>query len=114
MDSEKMLKTELPDGAVAHNKAPLGHKPNWEIIPKRKPRRMSYDDIFQIITKYAQEMQRHFADKFSRFPEGANAAMIVNYLNDKADFYRTIDEKIANDLVDAAAEIADKCLTAGR
>ena len=109
MNSEKMLKTELLNGAIAHNKAPLGSKPDWEIIPKRRPKRMTYDDVFQIITKYAHEMQRHFADKFSRFPEGGNAAMIVNYLNDKADFYRTIDENIANDLVDAAGEIIVRC-----
>jgi hypothetical protein len=70
---------------------------------------MSYDDVFRVITKYAPEMQVYFADKFSRFPEGGNAAMIVNYLNDKADFYRTIDESIADDLVDAATEIIIRC-----
>ena len=75
----------------------------------RKPRRMSYDDVAQVITKYAPEMQPHFADKFSRFPEGGNAAMIVNYLNDKADFYRTIDETVSTDLVDAAGEIIVRC-----
>lgn len=72
-------------------------------------KRMTYDDVFRIITKYATEMQPHFADKFSRFPQGGNAAMIVNYLNDKADFYRTIDESIANGLIDAATEIIVRC-----
>ena len=70
---------------------------------------LSYDDVFCLISKYAPEMQSHFADKFSRFPVGGNAAMIVNYLNDKADFYRSIDETIANDLVDAAGEIIVRC-----
>jgi len=83
--------------------------PDWEIVPKRSPRRMSYDDVFQVITKYAHEMQPYFADGWSRFPQGGNAAMIANYLNDKADFYRTIDTNIANDLLDSATEIIVRC-----
>jgi len=75
----------------------------------RTPKRMSYDDVFQVITKYAPEMQANFADKFSRFPKGGNAAMIVNYLNDKADFYRAINEKVSTDLVNAAGEIIVRC-----
>lgn len=109
MTSDEMLKADLPEGHFFHNRAKPGDKPDWEIVLKRTPRHMSYDDVFQVITKYAHEMQHHFADKFSRFPEGGNAAMIVKYLNDKADFYRTIDENIANDLVDAAAEIIVRC-----
>lgn len=35
--------------------------------------------------------------------------MIANYLNDKADFYRTIDTNIANDLLDSATEIIVRC-----
>ena len=76
-----------------------------------KPKQMSYDDVFCLISKYAPEMMSPFADKFSRFPVGGNAAMIANYLNDKADFYRSIleDETIANDLVNAAGEIIVRC-----
>lgn len=70
---------------------------------------VSYADVFQTITKYAPEMQPYFADKFSRFPEGGNAAMIVNYLNDKAAFYRDIDKSIADELVNAAGEIIVRC-----
>jgi hypothetical protein len=70
---------------------------------------MSYDDVSQIIAKYAPEMQVPFADRFNRFPVGGNAAMIVNYLNDKGDFYRTIDKKVSDDLINAAAEIIVRC-----
>ena len=77
--------------------------------PKRSPRRMSYDDVFQVIAKYACEMQPYYADGWSRFPQGGNAAMIANYLNDKADFYRIIDANITNDLLDAATEIIVRC-----
>jgi hypothetical protein len=109
MTSDEMLKSDLPQGHSFHNKAKLGDKPDWEIVPKRSPRRMSYDDVFQVITKYAHEMQPYFADGWSRFPQGGNAAMIANYLNDKADFYRTIDTNIANDLIDSATEIIVRC-----
>lgn len=109
MTSEEMLNTKLPPESMFHNKARLGQEADWVIVPKRKVKRMSYDDVFQVITKYALEMQSTFADKFSRFPEGGNAAMIVNYLNDRADFYWTIDENIANDLADAAGEIIVRC-----
>ena len=109
MTSDEMLKTGLPQGHIFHNRAKLGNKPDWEIIPKRSTRRMSYDDVFQVITKYAQEMQPYFADAWSRFPQGGNAAMIANYLNDKADVYRTIDDNITNDLLDAATEIIVRC-----
>jgi len=109
MTSDEMLKSDLPQGHSFHNKAKLGDKPDWEIVPKRSPRRMSYDDVFQVITKHAHEMQPYFADGWSRFPQGGNAAMIANYLNDKADFYRTIDTNIANDLLDSATEIIVRC-----
>ena len=109
MTSDEMLKSDLPQGHSFHNKAKLGDKPDWEIVPKRSPRRMSYDDVFQVITKHAHEMQPYFADGWSRFPQGGNAAMIANHLNDKADFYRTIDTNIANDLLDSATEIIVRC-----
>ena len=57
MTSDEMLKSDLPQGHIFHNKAKLGDKPDWEIVPKRSPRRMSYDDVFQVITKHAHEMQ---------------------------------------------------------
>jgi len=109
MTSDEMLKADLPQGHIFHNRAKLGDKPDWEIVSKRSPRRMSYDDVFQVISKYAGEMQPYFADGWSRFPQGGTAAMIVNYLNDKADFYRTIDGNITNDLLDAATEIIVRC-----
>jgi hypothetical protein len=77
MTSDEMLKSDLPQGHSFHNKAKLGDKPDWEIVPKRSPRRMSYDDVFQVITKHAHEMQPYFADAWSRFPQGGNAAMIA-------------------------------------
>ncbi|HOD97372.1 MAG TPA: hypothetical protein PLT63_01220 [Syntrophales bacterium] len=109
MDSNKMLKTVLPEGCKFRNLAKLGEKPDWEIVPKRKPRRMSYAEVLQVITKYAPEMQHCFENKFGRFPKGGEAAMIVNYLNDTADLYRAERENIVNDLVDAATEIIVRC-----
>lgn len=73
------------------------------------PTPMSYDNVYQVIAKYAYKMLPVFADKWSRFPEGGNAAMIVNYLNDMADFYRNIDINITNEILNAAAEIIARC-----
>lgn len=70
---------------------------------------MTYEDVCQVITKYAHEMLPYFADRWSRFPQGITAAMIANYLNDKADFYRDIDTNIANDLLNSATEIIVRC-----
>ena len=50
MTSDEMLKTDLPQGHIFHNKAKLGNKPDWEIVPKRSPRRMSYDTKHAVIT----------------------------------------------------------------
>ena len=72
-------------------------------------KRMSYDDVYKIIAKYANDMLPHFADGWSRFPEGGNAAMIANFLNERADFYRTRNESITNDLLDASCEIITRC-----
>lgn len=67
---------------------------------------MLYYQVQQIISKYAPEMAVSFADKWERFPVGGNAAMIVNYLNDKAQFYYSIGcENIGVELVNAATEI---------
>ena len=70
---------------------------------------MTYSEVQDIILRYAPEMAVPFADKFSRFPEGGNAAMIVNYLGDKAQFWYDIDTKIGKLLADAGAEIIVRC-----
>ena len=68
-------------------------------------KRMTYSEVQQIIFKYAPEMAPCFADGWSRFPQGGNAAMIVNYLNDHAETYRTLSPEIAELMIDAATEI---------
>lgn len=70
---------------------------------------MSYDEVFNVIAKYASDILPFFADKFNRFPQGDNALMIANCLNDKADFFRTIDSDISDNIRDAAKEIIKRC-----
>ena len=76
---------------------------------KHTPKHMSYDDVYKTIARYANEMLPYYADGWSRFPQGGNAAMIVNYLNDQSNFYRKINKNIANDLLDSATEIIVRC-----
>ncbi|MCD6516439.1 MAG: hypothetical protein J7L72_03315 [Candidatus Aminicenantes bacterium] len=66
---------------------------------------MTYSDVQNVIVRYAPEMAQPFADGFSRFPVGGNAAMIVNYLNEKAQFYYNINKEVAELLAAAASEI---------
>lgn len=74
---------------------------------------MIYSEVQQIILKYAPEMAPHFADRFERFPRGGQAAMIVNYLNDKATFYYNLGiDDIAKQCVSAAGEIITREPTA--
>ena len=68
-------------------------------------KRLSYDDVYQILSMYANEMLPFFADGWSRFPQGGNAAMIVNYLNDQAKLWYKINPDVATKLVEAATEI---------
>ena len=69
-------------------------------------RHMTYDDVYQVIAKYAGEMLPVFADSWSRFPQGGAAAMVVNYLNDKATMYYSFGaDEAAKDCAFAAAEI---------
>ena len=72
--------------------------------------RMTYDEVYKVIATYANEMLPLFADGWSRFPEGGNAATIVNYLNDRASFFYDINEPdTATTIVDAATEIIVRC-----
>ena len=68
-------------------------------------KRMSYSEVYDVIALYAHEMLKYFADGWSRFPQGGNAAMIVNYLNDKAQFYYDVNENVAKKLAAAGGEI---------
>lgn len=70
---------------------------------------MSYDDVYNVIAKYAPEMLQYYADKWSRFPRGGNAAMIVNYLNDRCMWWHDHDKDTALIIADAAAEIISRC-----
>jgi len=70
---------------------------------------VTYAEVQKLILTYAPEMAGPFADRFERFPEGGSAAMIANYLNDKAKFYYDIDASIAKKLAEAAAEIIVRC-----
>jgi len=36
MNSEEMLKKELPEGCIFHNRSRLGEKPDWVIVPSKK------------------------------------------------------------------------------
>lgn len=74
-----------------------------------KIRRMTYANVYDVIAKYAAEVLPNFADSWSRFPSGENAAMIVNYLNDHAETYRKIAPEICKDMIDAATEIIVRC-----
>ncbi len=57
-------------------------------------KRVSYSDAYKTIAKYANEMLPYFAERFERFPVGQNAATIVNYLNERAKFWYSIDKNI--------------------
>jgi hypothetical protein len=78
-------------------------------IGKRPVRHMTYEEVRHVIAKYAHEMLPQFADRWSRFPEGEVAATIVNYLNDKADFWWPVSRDAAEELADAASEIIVRC-----
>jgi sugar/nucleoside kinase (ribokinase family) len=67
---------------------------------------MTYAEVRDVIAKYAHEMLPRFADGWSRFPRGGNAATIVNYLDDKAQMhYRLGNDDIGRLLAEAGAEI---------
>lgn len=66
---------------------------------------MNYQEAQNIIILYANEMAPHFADKFQRFPKGGNAAMIVNYLNNRSQFWYSIKRSVGKSLAEVAAEI---------
>ena len=83
---------------------------NIEYCTQQKGRiMMTYAEVQKLILMYAPEMAEPFADRFERFPEGGNAAMIANYLNDRASFYYNINERIAKKLAKASAEIVVRC-----
>ncbi|OEU68416.1 MAG: hypothetical protein BBJ57_02305 [Desulfobacterales bacterium PC51MH44] len=68
-------------------------------------KRKSYSESYDLISRYANEMLPYFADGWSRFPQGGNAAMIVNFLNTQADFWRDHNPELCQDLLDVATEI---------
>jgi hypothetical protein len=73
-------------------------------------RRLSYDDVLDIITYYAPEILPHFTNGCSRFPVGGKAAMIANYLNDISQHYYNLGfYYITKDIVNAAGEITHRC-----
>jgi hypothetical protein len=67
---------------------------------------MTYNEVQNIIGRYASEMAPYFADHWSRFPRGGTAAMIVNYLQERCNFYYDAGiPEVSKQLSDAAAEI---------
>lgn len=71
---------------------------------------LTYNQVQQTIFKYADEMAVPFADRFERFPQGGVAAMIANYLNDRAQFYYNFGcPEIGKECAEAAAEIIVRC-----
>jgi len=74
-----------------------------------KTQRLLYHEVYKIIATYANEVLPDFADRFERFPQGGQAAMIVNYLNDRAQFWYSIDKSVGESLANAAGEIIVRC-----
>jgi len=67
--------------------------------------RLHYEDVRKIIAVYAPEMAAQFADRWSRWPAGANAVEISQRLHDVAATYSKIDPSITDNMIDAAIEI---------
>ena len=80
--------------------------PHWINKREMKMSRLSYDDCYQSIARYAPDMLSHFNDRWERFPQGGNAAMIVNFLNDKAqEYYKFGCDEVGKELANVAGEI---------
>ena len=66
---------------------------------------MLHHEATKIITTYASEMLPLWADRFERWPQGGQAAMIANYLNDHAETYRKIAPDVCKQMIEVATEI---------
>ena len=72
--------------------------------------RLTYSQVEAIIRQYAPEMLSHFTDRWSRFPEGGQASMIINYLTDRGrEYYDLGLPEIGEQLAQAGGEIIARC-----
>lgn len=66
---------------------------------------MNRSQVEKIIAIYAPEVTSYFANRFKRWPIGQSAAVIIDYLEQKADFWYGIDKDVAKKISEAATEI---------
>lgn len=69
-------------------------------------KRMSYNDVYEVIAMYANKILPLYADYWSRFPVGDNAYKISNELKNKAISYKNINLEIAAKIENAANEVS--------
>ncbi len=68
---------------------------------------MNYQDVQDLILKYAPEVTCDFADRFNRFPCNPVSGTISAFLRMRSVIYKTIDAAVFNQ-INAAADIIDK------
>lgn len=68
-------------------------------------KRMSYNDIYELIAMYANDVLPFYADKWSRFPCGNNAIKIIKRLENTVVFYRKINSELSSQIDNAIIEL---------
>lgn len=48
---------------------------------------LSYSDVFEIVSLYCPKVQPLFADGWRRFPQGEARDIVIDALDDAAEFY---------------------------
>jgi len=66
---------------------------------------MNYDDIYNLMARYAREKLEQFSDGWHRFPSGENAHEIADYLKDRSMFYAESNNDVSVKLENASNEI---------
>jgi hypothetical protein len=69
-------------------------------------KRMSYNDVYEIISLYANDYLPLYADYWNRFPVCENAVKIVQKLKDTSNFYRKMKPELADKIQGAANEVS--------
>jgi len=67
----------------------------------------SYDDIYKLLSKYDHKLLPHFADRWNRMPEGRNAKLLVQKLEQHIAFWDKQDKKVADEMRLAVLNIKD-------
>ena len=66
---------------------------------------MNYDEIYNLMARYARERLEQFSDGWNRFPSSENAYDIAEYLKERSMFYAGSNNDVSVKLQNAADEI---------